>query len=81
MHIAVAKGAKENESFLSYVEFLKDEHFIPRDSEGWVDAIRKSGNDANHEIVIMSVQQGQQLVRFVEMLLKLVYEFPAEIAS
>ena len=29
MHIAVSKGAKQGDSFVNYVRFLADQHFIP----------------------------------------------------
>ncbi len=43
---------------------------------GWVDHIRERGNEANHEITIMSADDAQSLIQFTEMLLKLVFEFP-----
>lgn len=79
MHIAVSKGAKPGESFVSYVDFLADNNYIPPDARPWVDRIRTRGNEANHEIVIMSKDDAEELVTFVEMLLKLIYEFPAAI--
>ena len=79
MHIAVSKGAKEGESFLSYVEYLSNNNFIPPDAKGWVDHIRTKGNEANHEIVIMKKEDAEDLISFIEMILRLVYEFPANI--
>jgi hypothetical protein len=77
MHIAVSKGAKEGDSFINYVKFLADNNYIPPDAKDWVDHIRKKGNEANHEISIMSKQDAEELLTFIEMLLKLIYEFPA----
>lgn len=79
MHIAVAKGAKAGESFISYVEFLSSENYIPRDAKSWVNEIRETGNEANHEIVIMTKKQAEDLLSFVAMILKLVYEFPSKV--
>jgi hypothetical protein len=79
MHIAVAKGAKPGESFASYVEYLMSNNYIPPDAKEWVDYIRSKGNEANHQIVIMSREDAEILVSFVEMLLKIIYEFPAEV--
>lgn len=45
----------------------------------WVDAIRKSGNEATHEIVLASEDDAKQLLDFAEMLLRIVYEFPMKI--
>jgi Domain of unknown function (DUF4145) len=79
MHIAVTKGAKEGESFLQYVEFLSQKGYVPPDGKGWVDHIRERGNEANHEIKIMSADDAQSLIQFSEMLLKLVFEFPKKV--
>ena len=46
---------------------------IPKD---WVDHIRRKGNEANHEIVSMSRDDAKDLIIFIEMLLKFMYEFP-----
>ena len=77
MHIAVAKGAKAGESFASYVDFLAVQNYVPPDAKEWVDHIRKTGNEANHEIVIMKREDAEDLLAFAEMLLKIIYEFPA----
>lgn len=79
MHVAVDKGAKENLSFFEYVQYLSDNHYITPSSKGWVDHIRSKGNEANHEIVIMTEEEAKNLLSFVEMLLKLIYEFPSKI--
>ena len=79
MHLAVEKGASEGKSFLQYVEYLSDKGYVPPDGKGWVDYIRTKGNEANHEIKIMSRDDAKDLITFSEMLLKFVYEFPAKV--
>jgi DNA-directed RNA polymerase subunit RPC12/RpoP len=79
MHIAVNKGAKPGDNFLAYVQFLAENHYIPPDAREWVDHIRQKGNEANHEIKIMSKEDAENLVSFVEMLLKIIFEFPSVI--
>jgi len=79
MHIAVEKGAPEGKSFIEYVEFLSDNHYVPPDGKGWVDYIRKKGNEATHEIVLMKQEDATDLISFTEMLLRFVYEFPSKI--
>lgn len=79
MHIAVSKGAKTGESFISYVEYLADHNYIPPDAKDWVDHIRKKSNEANHEISIMNKPDAEELLSFLEMLLKVIFEFPASI--
>lgn len=77
MHIAVSKGDEEGKNFINYVEYLSVKGYVPPDAKSWVDHIRTKGNEANHQIVIMSAEEARDLITFVEMLLKLVYEFPA----
>ncbi|MCJ7497042.1 MAG: DUF4145 domain-containing protein [candidate division Zixibacteria bacterium] len=75
MHIAVEKGASQGLSFKEYVEYLAEKHYTPPEGEEWVDHIRKKSNEANHEIVIMGIDDATNLITFVEMLLKFIYEF------
>lgn len=79
MHLAVAQGAKPGDSFVAYIEFLAAQGYVPPNGRGWVDHIRKKGNEANHEIVAMKKPDADELVTFSEMLLKFIYEFPAKI--
>jgi hypothetical protein len=79
MNIAVSKGAEEGLSFVEYVEFLSGKGFVPPDGKEWVDHIRKKGNEATHEISIMKKEDAEELITFMEMLLKFIYEFPASI--
>jgi Domain of unknown function (DUF4145) len=72
MHIAVEKGAPTGQSFLEYVEYLAEKHYVPPDGKGWVDHIRTKGNEANHVIKIMSSDDAKDLIEFSEMLLKFV---------
>lgn len=76
MHLAVAKGAKEDLSFAAYVDFLAAQGFVPPDGKEWVDHIRAVGNEANHEILIATQDLAEEVLAFAEMLLKFVYEFP-----
>jgi hypothetical protein len=81
MNIAVEKEAKAGESFVSYVEYLAEAGYVPPNGKGWVDHIRKKGNEANHEVSIMSKADAKELITFIEMLLKFIYEFPARVPS
>ena len=76
MNIAVAQKAQENKSFVYYVQYLADQGYVPPNGKGWVDHIRSKGNEANHEIRLMSQPDAEELISFCEMLLKFVYEFP-----
>lgn len=79
MNIAVAEGAPVGQSFLQYVEHLATAGYVPPKGKGWVDHIRKKGNEATHEIVLMARPDAQDLVTFTEMLLKFIYEFPTRV--
>ena len=75
MNIAVQQGAEEGKTFIQYVSYLSDMGYVPPNGKGWVDHIRIKGNEANHEIKLMSREEAEMLIIFLEMLLKFVYEF------
>jgi hypothetical protein len=77
MHLAVAKGAEKNDTFKNYVDFLANKNHVPATCKDWIDQIRDTGNEANHEIKMMKREDAEHLVSFCEMLLKITYEFPA----
>jgi hypothetical protein len=77
MHLAVAKGAPAGDTFKSYVEFLEKRNYVPPDCKLWVEQIKDTGNEANHEVVMMKKEDAEHLIAFCEMLLKIFYEFPA----
>lgn len=79
MHVAVSLGAESGLSFVAYVEYLAENHYVPPGAKGWVDHIRKKGNEANHEIVLMAKADAEELLSFAQMLLKVIYEFPATV--
>jgi DNA-directed RNA polymerase subunit RPC12/RpoP len=81
MSIAVSQGADEGKSFFQYVEFLANSGYVPPNGRGWVDHIRKRGNEATHEIVVMNKEIAEELISFIEMLLKFIYEFPAKVPN
>jgi hypothetical protein len=81
MHIAVSKGASQGQSFVSYVQYLADQNYIPPDAIGWVDQIRERSNEANHEISIMTKDDAEELISFSAMLLKVIFEFPAKVKA
>jgi hypothetical protein len=79
MHIAVSKKAEEGISFAYYVKYLSEHHYVPPGAQVWVDHIREKDNEANHEINIMSPDEAKELIDFCEMLLKIIYEFLANV--
>lgn len=78
MNIAVDKGAREGLHFEEYVNYLDSKGYIPPDGKHWVDIIRKKGNEATHEIKLKNEKDASDLLIFMEMLLKFVFEFPTK---
>ena len=76
MNIAVHKGAVPNQTFATYVDYLCDKGFVSGDNKIWADLVRNKGNDANHEITKMNSMDAEELIEFLELVLKSVYEFP-----
>jgi hypothetical protein len=81
MHIGVEQGAKENQSFASYVDHLVTKGYAPPGSEGWVGHIKEKGNEANHEIILMDQPDAEELLVFLEALLKFIYEYPNRVKT
>ncbi|WP_368667082.1 hypothetical protein [Pseudomonas sp. URMO17WK12:I11] len=42
--------------------------------------MRNKGNEATHEVALLSKQDANELVKFTEMLVKFVYEFPNSVS-
>lgn len=80
MHIAVDKGAKPKLTFAEYIDYLATKGYVGAESKPWVDHIRSKSNEANHQIVIMSRQDAEELLTFSAMLLRIIFEFPARLA-
>jgi hypothetical protein len=77
MHIAVEQGAATGLSFVQYIDYMVSNHFAPPNSKVWIDKIRSHGNEANHEIVLKKREDAEEIMVFLEMLLRFIYEFPA----
>jgi len=74
MHVAVEKGAKEEESFSSYLSYLERLGFVTPPMKGWVDLIRQHGNKAAHLLEKPSRERSESTLMFTAELLRLVYE-------
>ena len=81
MNIAVNQGAKEGLKFIEYVTYLSDNGYTPPNGKHWVDHIRKKGNEATHEITVMSENDAKELIVFIEMLLRFIFEFPSMVPN
>jgi hypothetical protein len=81
MNLAVQHGDKPGKSFVEYIEYLDAKGYVPPNGKVWVDQIRTKGNEATHEIRLIEEAEASQILKFVEMLLKFIYEFPSMIAK
>lgn len=78
MNIAVHEGAKENKSFVEYINYLCDNGIVHKKSKSKADSIRELGNSANHEIENRTQEEAQNCFEFIELLLMANYEFADE---
>ncbi|ANY13523.1 hypothetical protein BCY75_05795 [Latilactobacillus curvatus] len=77
MNISIELGAEPNKRFIEYVNYLDDNNYISANSRGWVDKIRKVGNEATHEAEIKSKEDATNLIKFCEMIMKMNFEYPS----
>jgi len=74
MCVAVEKGAREGESFSSYLKYLGDKGFITDAMMGWVGIIKENGNKATHKIEQVNEERAESTIMFTAELLRIVYE-------
>jgi len=74
MHVAVEKGAKEGDSFVSYLTFLEKNGFVAPQMLTWLDLIRKHGNLAAHSLQDIDHERAESTVTFTAELLRMIYE-------
>ena len=75
MHLAVEEGAQEGKKFIEYVDYLCNNGIVPKKSKNKADSVRDLGNLANHEIEERTQTEAQNCFEFIELLLKVNYEF------
>ncbi len=75
MHIAVEEGDDEGKNFIDYIDFLNNNGIVPKKSKSKADSVRILGNSANHEIENRILEDAQNCFEFIELLLKVNYEF------
>lgn len=78
MNIAVHEGAEEGKKFTEYIDYLYENGIVPKKSKNKADSVRDLGNNANHEIENRMQEEAQNCFEFVELLLKVNYEFADE---
>jgi hypothetical protein len=75
MHVAISKGAEEKKNFEYYVDYVTDGDIVPKNMKSWIDRIRDAGNESNHELKSNTEEEASQIIEFLGMLLKLVYQY------
>lgn len=80
MHLAVDAATKEGESdkdftFKQAVNYLSENHYLPRNTEGWAHRVRDEGNEATHELAMKNTTEATDLMNFCAALLTFMYEF------
>lgn len=74
MHVAADKGAPEGEPFAAYLTYLEKQGYVTPPMKGWVDLIRKHGNEATHRLAKTDRTRAESTVMLTAELLRLVYE-------
>jgi len=74
MHVAVDKGAKENEAFTYYLSQLGEQGYITPPMTKWVALIREHGGKATHLIEAPDRKRAESTLMFTAELLRLIYE-------
>ena len=81
MNVAVQKGADPNKKFAFYVDYLKEQNYVPPNSEPWIKQIKNKGNEANHEIEPISESDAKAIIYLTHYMLLFIYEMPEKITS
>jgi hypothetical protein len=76
MHVAVDKGAPENQSFAAYLTYLETQGFITAPMRSWTQRIRLHGNESTHDLPAPDEQRAKDTISFTAELLRIVYEMP-----
>ena len=80
-NLSVHLSAPGNKSFAFYVQWLVDNNHVPQPCHGWIDSIRKLGNEATHEIPAINREAAKDAIKFSEMLLKIIFEYPYKVTG
>ncbi len=74
MHVAVDKGAKEGDTFGSYLTYLENQGYVTPPMKGWVDLIRQHGNKSTHRLESPDRKRAESTLMLTAELLRLIYE-------
>ena len=76
MVIAVREGATDGKSFVEYVKFIMDGDLVNAKSKEAIDRIRTIGNDANHQVKIVSREDARRALSITTYMLNAIYALP-----
>ena len=84
MHLAVEQKAPpktergKSLTFQYYVDYLVAQNLVPVGAKPWVDKIRELGNEAVHDLAVMSSGDAKLILEFTTLLLQILYETHGE---
>lgn len=81
MHLAVEKRAPENKTFAFYIDYLDEMHYFSPETKSIAMFIKDRGNDATHEIRLMSEQDAEAMIYLTGHLLETIYASKQRIPS
>lgn len=79
MNCAVEVGADEGLSFITYINYLDDNDYIPSKIKDCVDKIRQLGNDGTHKIESRSKNDAELAIEFTSIVLKVMFEMSGKL--
>ncbi|MFT9455716.1 MAG: DUF4145 domain-containing protein [Liquorilactobacillus hordei] len=77
-NVAIYFGAKDGENFVTYVDYLITEGYVPVKSRDWIDSIRKEGNEATHNQTSKNQEDAKRILDFVQMLLIINFKYNSD---
>ncbi|MCH7472033.1 DUF4145 domain-containing protein [bacterium] len=81
MNVAVDKGAQEGKRFVGYVKYMVEKGMVPLDVESALEKVKDLGNEANHAVTQRSESEAQTILRFLEIVLRMNYEYPRQLTG
>ena len=76
MVCACREGAAEGKAFAEYVDYIVTEVLPMQRAKASIDAIRKIGNEANHDVAFVEKDDAGRALSIATYLLNAVYSLP-----
>lgn len=65
----------ESSKFVDCVNYLVNNGYVPINAKSWVDKLRSFANSFTHKSINVGSDQAKDLIKYMQMILKIVYEF------